>query len=1428
MLGGHPFFWQNPILKHKNDDHEGRTRSPSARPPGDDEPIIDDPGNVQSERMNVDKIDLSKESKPPTQAEARVQKLTRKWDPDAQSDSDSSDEFQVAVESPLPMSDVEEYPEPEDQGQVRQPEGNQVSDDDDDDHMDVELTNDPGNVAEDPPGDPEGPPDKETSPPPKFAGCVRVERNNWDPWRDTGTGGQQDAGTHEESQTMHTQDSESESQSDMTEEDEGKDEGKLEPNVSNEEALRDSGSHLPSADQPDRTPDPEGRPNDRKSETGPTVIRSSFANHKEDNSLEITLDDEGVWDRQMTRRRGPNNVYERPVEVMISSDDDTDELSDHGHDLEEGFKEIQHPEFKPFGMRYLPLPTYAATGMLSALDIFPFANDQSKREHYFQAYGITLATENRQGQVVYFHGDAEIRITEPQPGLRIEVPGRQRTNEMRERLFRMNDFAEINRYQPRPATPPRRRNADAIRPNHMSKEEIATLIHELKTHPWIGKEYSRVYSFERKSDGTILVRRGWPSEWSTDTASDTESEEDSLFSTDSDNDEPTDDAREQVKETPTRLGKDPPTSDQAPAASKGKARNEDRASHMDAPQNMETMKNNETNLVEQPLFASKPEPGGPQETQHRELFASASYNQENSENDEQDIKADEETHQVPTHETSSPAKQTATTSSQANGQSCCKCCNCPGVNQTTPQPVSVEPPQESRPLEETVQDPPGLDNVPPEDAAMHQDLPNHGVVVSGLLTARHLVELEDPDGCPHHRSFLAYGATIAGGDRDHSPYVHQGHAVIHLYNSNFAEDNEFPPPPYRDRVLASRLRRMYDGIEAHPDEILNIARMPLPLPPASFARLPSDADPTVWMKPIRVTVSDEFGRTITLDEACRRLRELEDQMDASLEELKQTVKRETAAAKDSKPVQSVSVYEDYNDSHLAFNGPPGTPPIRVYRMTTLDDTPTIEEEDLKFKIPLAPQTLSSKDTPIVPDYEGTLVPDEAPFRYYPDDIIPDFEDCVLIEHEADQTLTPEGFAAWKKRLEGENRLPPADAVSEALKRVQGNVANLGPEIDRLHEEEGKTLTQCIAGLGLLQIVHDMYKARDGGEELDPEFWIARIATALKEKEDEEIRFYSKKLFAPSNANAAEAPKDEVMKDDCAPEVSNDATKSNQATHEVKEEPIPVPIPSTPVDWYPDVTIAPTSNAAEDEEPFYVPQSPIPFELNELKDRVWELEGKIDTVRTECNEKIREMDCQMYADKCLLAELKWKTADLAESEDRAYEDTKQEWRKHSPNAQSAHRYRTRYTTNFANKKDAETRRALLGLSQRIRTVEEKAERTREDVEKLKGKVKGIPDLGPKIDELRKLVEDERKALNDTRDIFTSEINALKDSPGIKELLNSHTSEIANLNQRYLYLYNLAFNYYNTAQASSSTVPYRDLVPAPKFSPIKSDRQPVLSF
>ena len=172
-----------------------------------------------------------------------------------------------------------------------------------------------------------------------------------------------------------------------------------------------------------------------------------------------------------------------------------------------GLEDNPHENLELLGVRYLPEPKYIPTGILAAQEIFPFANDGTHLEHYFQANGITLATENRFGELVYFHGNATIRVSEPEPGIPIRVPERARTNEMREKLFSTNRFTGQHDSPNISRHPDEITGIEVTRTQELSLNEMGALVEALGEDPMEANETLRTYRIEKTIDGRMLVRQ---------------------------------------------------------------------------------------------------------------------------------------------------------------------------------------------------------------------------------------------------------------------------------------------------------------------------------------------------------------------------------------------------------------------------------------------------------------------------------------------------------------------------------------------------------------------------------------------------------------------------------------------------------------------------------------------------------------------------------------------------------------------------------------------------------------------------------------------------------------------------------------------------------------------------------------------------------
>ena len=177
-----------------------------------------------------------------------------------------------------------------------------------------------------------------------------------------------------------------------------------------------------------------------------------------------------------------------------------------GHQIEKGIEEYPENAPEPLYMEYLPPPQQPPNGILAAIKMFPFASDDETCEVHFRAQGVTLATQDRNGGVAYYHGDATIRIEEPEPGTAIEVPRRWRTNEMRNRLFLTDEFTPNVRRTEVRQFPNDGRDRD-LKP-YMTPEEMDALVQELITEPMGPNETVRAYTIRKKKNGVVIVRQG--------------------------------------------------------------------------------------------------------------------------------------------------------------------------------------------------------------------------------------------------------------------------------------------------------------------------------------------------------------------------------------------------------------------------------------------------------------------------------------------------------------------------------------------------------------------------------------------------------------------------------------------------------------------------------------------------------------------------------------------------------------------------------------------------------------------------------------------------------------------------------------------------------------------------------------------------------
>ena len=264
---------------------------------------------------------------------------------------------------------------------------------------------------------------------------------------------------------------------------------------------------------------------------------------------------------------------------------------------------------------------------------------------------------------------------------------------------------------------------------------------------------------------------------------------------------------------------------------------------------------------------------------------------------------------------------------------------------------------------------------------------------------------------------------------------------------------------------------------------------------------------------------------------------------------------------------------------------------------------------------------------------------------------------------------------------------------------------------------------------------------------------------------------------------------------------------------------PEPIPSSPVDWFPDIDMSPmvpddpeavedndapyvpASPTPEDSSPPYTPRSPEPDELEAIKDRIAILEEQFEVTQAEWKWKIKSLEDQMFNDGCVLTELKWKTNELKALENKAWTNKKKTYRR-GPNNPIPHRYGTRLAT--AEGRIASLQSEITSVKKRIKTIEDKIEASKEEADRLRKKVDEAMELAPRVRELAQSVENSKKIQDDTNTLIFSEIAAARHatSTSLGNLIQQNASEIASLSVRYQQIYNFITGFLNGVNANDN--------------------------
>jgi chromosome segregation ATPase len=225
------------------------------------------------------------------------------------------------------------------------------------------------------------------------------------------------------------------------------------------------------------------------------------------------------------------------------------------------------------------------------------------------------------------------------------------------------------------------------------------------------------------------------------------------------------------------------------------------------------------------------------------------------------------------------------------------------------------------------------------------------------------------------------------------------------------------------------------------------------------------------------------------------------------------------------------------------------------------------------------------------------------------------------------------------------------------------------------------------------------------------------------------------------------------------------------------------------------------------------------DLEDVKQQIVVLEERIDGTTSDLTTRLRELENQVYTDRCLLTELNWRSNELKKQENRVRADKKRSWKN---NPRASHRYETRSVTANSNERANEVRKQLSQLTDQIKALEIKVETLRIELRSVKDKLDQVLVLEFEVKKLAKTVEDQRKVQGDMNSVLMSEIASLKFAigPSVEHQLKQHGLEITALTTRYQQLYQVALHLLYLDNAANSNASYATHANHPSYVNNKS--------
>ena len=725
----------------------------------------------------------------------------------------------------------------------------------------------------------------------------------------------------------------------------------------------------------------------------------------------------------------------------------------------------------------------------------------------------------------------------------------------------------------------------------------------------------------------------------------------------------------------------------------------------------------------------------------------------------------------------------------------------------------------------------------------------------GLMAANHLVERPRPGSDPHELWFAGSSATLVYEDENGVTRTRCGNSELRFYEQSGQNSGNTLPPPPPQRVNEARVQLFRDN---SPDSSVD-------RDPGARAQLLGEIEPSLRnfrLNPM-VPVFQPGCRTCEMDPLREpdgvRVDENPAGRDAAelLLQLRNSKAIEDSPNQDETRARSDSIGSSEPDENPAktikfvHGGTlPGTldrsrPSSPSLWLVELDDDDLSRPGTKAIASPIGSPAKNEPSThPITEpgvadmdvDRQAPEPSDSPPELAYPTSEGTSSTDSELTNgtpvyrqsapQDAGQpTPTPNdqcSSQAVKPRRQVSRAFLHYAVWREVVGEIQQKLKDGGDWSDREIQER-------LAAFNLLPWWYDIHLKESGGHAEDWERWRTRIVDVWRKQRPEVPAEVFEKMVSdlkeldqetraarPLQCHAVVIEMGSVEED--VEMKTDDAPKSPQI--------IPVWVPSSPPPKAHDVAKEETTETGVAQE-----------EWKELQERVWTLEKRVTDTTDGIQDRLTRLGDQVYEDGIIVADLKWRMAEIDELEEKAKTAGKRLYKK-ARGKVATHRYPTRYSGSQADEVLELGRKEFGDVAARIQAVEERMEDMKKEKERLEAELTRLDALTPKIDALALALEDFKNSQ------LKINIGSFQHFATLRDLyvntvvprIDAHSREIAALNARYNSLYAVAVDVLKPSQSGRRppmAKPKRTSPVTPvtlqnafnKISPLPPLRQPI---